>query len=184
MTAHAALILARLLHVLAATLWVGAAVTVAVSVVPAVRATGPAGAAVLRHLTQVQKLPYVAMALGAAAILSGLYNSVGVARRDHLVDSIAVRHYIHSGGGVRADRGIDWRLRQHPDGESPRCARGANTREWPGTDDRTGRRDPRPERPARSGDPVGGGPAHSRDGGDGHRAIHLVAPASARLEQP
>ena len=73
MATHSLFILARLLHILTATLWVGAAVLVAASVAPAARATGPAGATLMRHLTQVQKLPYVVMAVAVAAILSGLY---------------------------------------------------------------------------------------------------------------
>jgi hypothetical protein len=73
MATHSLFILARLLHILTATLWVGAAVLVAASVAPAVRATGPAGATVMRHLTQVQKLPYVVMVVGIVAIISGFY---------------------------------------------------------------------------------------------------------------
>jgi hypothetical protein len=73
MAMHVTFILVRLLHVLSATLWVGAAVVVAFSIAPAVRATGSAGALVLRHLTQVQKLPYVVLAVGSTAILSGAY---------------------------------------------------------------------------------------------------------------
>jgi uncharacterized membrane protein len=73
MSAHMAFLLVRLLHVVTATLWVGAAVTVAASIAPAVRATGSAGATVLRHLMQIQRLPYAVIALGLIAILSGAY---------------------------------------------------------------------------------------------------------------
>jgi uncharacterized membrane protein len=61
----------RLVHVLTATLWVGAAVLIAFSIAPAMRATGEAGTTVLRYLTRNQRLPYVLLVIGAVAIASG-----------------------------------------------------------------------------------------------------------------
>lgn len=112
MTAHSLLILARLLHVLTATLWVGAAVLIAASVAPAIRATGPAGAAVMRHLTQVQKLPYIVMIVGVLAILSGVYLfwvtsngsltvwSQSVSGRTYLLGAAAALTAALVGGGI------------------------------------------------------------------------------------
>lgn len=41
----------RVLHILAATIWVGGNIVVAGFVVPAIRSAGPAGPAVMRQLT-------------------------------------------------------------------------------------------------------------------------------------
>ena len=73
MPAHVVFILARLIHVVTGTFWVGGAVIVALSVVPAIRAAGPAGAVVLRNLMVVQKLPYVLIAVGIVSLASGAY---------------------------------------------------------------------------------------------------------------
>ena len=66
-------VFARLLHVLSGTLWVGGALLIAGSIVPAIRASGSSGAAVMRQLTTVQRLPYILLGIGAVTILSGGY---------------------------------------------------------------------------------------------------------------
>jgi uncharacterized membrane protein len=68
-----AFFLVRLVHIVSATLWVGGAVVVAGFVAPAIRASGPAGAPVMRQLTEVQRLPYVLAGAGVLAILSGAF---------------------------------------------------------------------------------------------------------------
>jgi uncharacterized membrane protein len=73
MSSHSALVFVRLIHVLAGTFWVGVAVFVATSMLPAIRAAGPAGNAVMRYLTVVQRLPYILLTAGALALLSGGY---------------------------------------------------------------------------------------------------------------
>ena len=67
------LIFARLLHVVAGTFWAGAAILLASFVLPAVNASGAAGAPVMRQLTVVRKLPQFLLATAAVAIASGAY---------------------------------------------------------------------------------------------------------------
>jgi hypothetical protein len=69
----APLLVARVVHIVASTIWVGGAILVAVFVLPAARASGPAGAAVLRELTAVRRLPEVLLGLGALTLASGAY---------------------------------------------------------------------------------------------------------------
>ena len=63
--------LVRGVHVLTGTIWAGAAVLVAVYILPAAKAAGPRGAAVLRQLTVVRKLPQTLLALAAVTVVSG-----------------------------------------------------------------------------------------------------------------
>jgi uncharacterized membrane protein len=66
-------LLARVLHILAGTIWTGAAILIACFVMPAVQAAGPAGAAVMRQLTIVRKVPLVLTVVAILAVLSGIY---------------------------------------------------------------------------------------------------------------
>ena len=67
------LLLARLLHIVASTIWAGAAILIAGFLLPAIRAAGPGGASVMRELTLVRKLPEILATIGIVAILSGGY---------------------------------------------------------------------------------------------------------------
>jgi hypothetical protein len=66
-------LLVRLLHVLTGVVWAGAAVLIAGHLMPAVRAAGAGGAAVMKQLTVVQRLPAKLAILGIMAIASGVY---------------------------------------------------------------------------------------------------------------
>lgn len=61
----------RLVHILAGAVWVGAVLFVACFLMPAVRATGPAGGAVMGQLMQARKLPQFMMAMAVLTLLSG-----------------------------------------------------------------------------------------------------------------
>lgn len=67
------LALVRCVHILAGTLWSGAAVVIAVYILPAAKAAGPGGAAVLRQLTSVRKLPQTLLTLAAVTVFSDVY---------------------------------------------------------------------------------------------------------------
>lgn len=67
-----AIALLRGIHVLAGTLWVGAAVLNTFYVLPAVIAAGPAGGQVMRVLVQVRRLPAFMNTVSLVAIASGL----------------------------------------------------------------------------------------------------------------
>jgi uncharacterized membrane protein len=69
----APLLVMRVVHVVASTIWVGGAVIVAAFVLPAARASGSGGAAVLRELTAVRKLPEVLLGLAILTLASGAY---------------------------------------------------------------------------------------------------------------
>jgi uncharacterized membrane protein len=71
----APLLVARVVHIVASTIWVGGAILVAAFVLPAARASGPSGAAVLRELTAVRRLPEVLLGLAALTLASGAYLS-------------------------------------------------------------------------------------------------------------
>jgi len=73
LSADASLLLARALHVVAGTIWAGAAIVIAVYILPATRAAGTAGSAVLRELTVVRRVPEVLLALALVTIVSGIY---------------------------------------------------------------------------------------------------------------
>jgi uncharacterized membrane protein len=66
-------LLARVLHIVASTAWTGAAILIACFLMPAVQAAGPAGAAVMRQLTVVRKVPLVLAIVAGLAVLSGSY---------------------------------------------------------------------------------------------------------------
>ena len=86
-------LLVRLLHVLTGVIWAGAAILIAGHLMPAVRAAGPGGAAVMKQLTVVQRLPAKLVLLGITAIASGGYllwiESAGLSS-----------NWIHTGPGI------------------------------------------------------------------------------------
>ena len=61
----------RAIHVLAASLWVGAAVLNAAYVIPAIMASGPAGGQVMRVMAQVRRLPVFMNTVMLTTLLSG-----------------------------------------------------------------------------------------------------------------
>lgn len=65
-------LLARFIHVVAGVLWVGALIFITWFLLPAIRATGPAGGTLMQQIVRVQKLPVYLMTLMALTILSGL----------------------------------------------------------------------------------------------------------------
>jgi hypothetical protein len=65
-------ILLRLLHVVFGAVWVGAAFVVAFFLFPSIRASGPAGGAVMRQIAGVRKMPVYLMIIGWTTVLSGL----------------------------------------------------------------------------------------------------------------
>ena len=71
----------RILHVMSAAFWFGAAVFLSRFLVPSIKAAGPAGNPVMEQLTRVRKLPIWMMSAAMLTILSGLvlfwYNSAG-----------------------------------------------------------------------------------------------------------
>ena len=66
------MLLLRLLHVLAGVFWTGAMVMLAFLLFPAIRATAPAGAQVMRYLMDVKKMSNWLNAAGGLTLLSGL----------------------------------------------------------------------------------------------------------------
>ena len=62
----------RLIHILSGVFWVGGILLFAHFVFPAARALGPAGGALMSHLTQVRQLPRVLLTAGGVTVLSGL----------------------------------------------------------------------------------------------------------------
>jgi uncharacterized membrane protein len=93
LSVSASLLLARVLHVVAGTMWTGGAVLIALYILPAARAAGPAGSVVLRELTAVRRLPEVLLGLAVVTILSGIY-LLGVASGGFQPE------WLHSGRGV------------------------------------------------------------------------------------
>jgi uncharacterized membrane protein len=61
----------RAIHVLAASLWVGAAVLNAAYLIPAVMASGPAGGQVMRAMAHVRRLPVFMNTVMATTIVTG-----------------------------------------------------------------------------------------------------------------
>lgn len=61
----------RLIHILAGSFWVGALLFVAGFLMPAVRASGAAGGAVMGQLMRARKLPQFMMTAGVLTLLSG-----------------------------------------------------------------------------------------------------------------
>lgn len=64
--------LLRVLHIVLGVCWVGAVVFLAVFLVPSIRASGPAGATVMRQLMQERNLSLWLVAAAVLTILSGL----------------------------------------------------------------------------------------------------------------
>ena len=78
-------LLARFFHIAAGAMWVGAIIFIAWFLLPSIRATGPAGGALMQQLVRVQKLPVYLMVLAIVTVLSGLslfwldFSAMGVA---------------------------------------------------------------------------------------------------------
>lgn len=72
MMSHALFTTLRFVHVVVGVCWVGALVFIAFFLLPAIRAAGPGGGAVMQHLTQVRRMPTVLLVGGLLTILSGL----------------------------------------------------------------------------------------------------------------
>ena len=72
MNATSLFLLARFVHVVCGVAWAGALVFIAWILLPAIRATGPAGGTLMQQLTRVQRLPVYLMALAILTVLSGL----------------------------------------------------------------------------------------------------------------
>ena len=66
------LYLLRVIHIVLGVCWVGAVVFIAVFLVPSVRATGPAGGAIMRELVQERRMSLWLMAAAVLTILSGI----------------------------------------------------------------------------------------------------------------
>ncbi len=85
-------LLARFFHVAAGAMWVGGIVFIAWFLLPSIRATGPAGGAIMQQLVHVRRLPVYLMSLAIVTVLSGLslfwldFSAMGVA-------------WLHSGPG-------------------------------------------------------------------------------------
>ena len=65
-------LLARFFHVVAGVTWAGALIFMGWFLLPALRATGPAGGSVMSQLVKTQRMPLYLMSLMALTILSGL----------------------------------------------------------------------------------------------------------------
>lgn len=65
-------LLARFIHVVAGVTWAGALIFIPWFLLPAVRATGPAGGTFMQQIVRVQKLPVYLVSLMALTVLSGL----------------------------------------------------------------------------------------------------------------
>jgi uncharacterized membrane protein len=65
-------LLARFVHVVTGVAWAGAVIFIAWVLLPAIRATGPTGGALMQQLVRVQRLPVYLMLLAILTILSGL----------------------------------------------------------------------------------------------------------------
>lgn len=72
MNATSVFLLARFVHVVCGVAWAGALIFIAWILLPAIRATGPAGGALMQQLVRVQRLPVYLMLLAILTILSGL----------------------------------------------------------------------------------------------------------------
>lgn len=80
MTFQALMMWLRLVHILAGTFWVGAAITFAAFIYPAVRASGPAGPRVMRELMQHRRLTLGFTVSAAITVVSGvaMYAAIGI----------------------------------------------------------------------------------------------------------
>jgi uncharacterized membrane protein len=65
-------LLARFIHVVVGVAWAGALIFLGLFLLPALRATGPAGGNVMQQLVRNQRLPVYLMLMMALTILSGL----------------------------------------------------------------------------------------------------------------
>lgn len=65
------IILLRVLHIVGGLFWVGAAVFIAAFLGPSLRAAGPAGGAVMSHLTQARRLPIWMMVAMSVTLIAG-----------------------------------------------------------------------------------------------------------------
>jgi len=65
-------LLARFVHVVAGVTWAGALIFIGWFLLPAIRATGPAGGALMQQIARVQRVPLYLMLLMALTVLSGL----------------------------------------------------------------------------------------------------------------
>lgn len=72
MNDSAVFLLARFIHVVAGVTWAGALIFIGWFLLPATRATGPAGGTFMQQLVRVQRMPLYLMLLMALTILSGL----------------------------------------------------------------------------------------------------------------
>jgi uncharacterized membrane protein len=64
--------LLRVLHIVIGVFWVGAVLFIAALLMPSIRASGPAGATIMRQLMQERRLPLWLMGAAVLTILSGL----------------------------------------------------------------------------------------------------------------
>lgn len=65
------IILLRVLHIVGGVFWVGTAVFIAAFLGPSLRAAGPAGGAVMSHLTQARRLPIWMMVAMSVTLIAG-----------------------------------------------------------------------------------------------------------------
>lgn len=65
-------LLARFVHVVAGVTWAGALIFIGWFLLPAIRATGPAGGALMQQIARVQRVPLYLMMLMVLTVLSGL----------------------------------------------------------------------------------------------------------------
>lgn len=72
MGGSATVLLLRTIHILAGVCWVGAVVFLACFLIPAIRAAGPGGGAVMSQLGQVRRMPLYMMLTAILAVLSGI----------------------------------------------------------------------------------------------------------------
>ena len=66
------LLILRLVHILSGAFWAGTAIFTAAFLIPTIRALGPQGGPVMRHIAQVRKLPIYFMVAGILTVLSGI----------------------------------------------------------------------------------------------------------------
>jgi len=71
MNSMAMFLLARFVHVVAGVTWAGALIFIAWFLLPAIRATGTAGGALMQQIARVQRVPLYLMLLMVLTVLSG-----------------------------------------------------------------------------------------------------------------
>jgi hypothetical protein len=87
------LMIVRLLHLVCGILWVGGVAMITWYLLPAARAVGPGGAAMMREIAEVRKMPVYLALMSALTILSG----IGLYWRDSAGFSSP---WMHSGPGM------------------------------------------------------------------------------------